>query len=79
MIFFVHMFGLNFLGAVNASGLHDDEEVYLTKNGKEIFKAQYQHCSSDITVHGEVISKENESFSLIKCLICKKMDRFWFR
>ena len=40
MIFFVHMFDLNSLRAVNASGLHNDSEVYLAKNGKEIFKAQ---------------------------------------
>ena len=62
MIFFVHMFDPYFLGAVNTSVLHDREEVYLTKNGKKIFKTQYQHCSSDTTAHGEVIGKENRRF-----------------
>ena len=62
------MFGIYFLGAVNASGLHGGEEVYLTKNGKEMFKAQSQHCLSDTIVYGEVIGKENGRFFINKCL-----------
>ena len=80
MIFFVHMFDLYFLGAVNASGLNNGEEVYLTKNGEETTKAQHQYCSSNTTVHGEVIGKEKGSFFINKVLInASKWTDFLFR
>ena len=67
-IFYLYICLTFFLGAVNASGFHDGEEFCLTKNGKEIFKGQYRHCSSDTTIHGEVIGKENGRFSINKLL-----------
>ena len=48
--------------------LHNEEEVYLCKKSKEIFKAKFQKCPSGTTVHGVQIDDISGRFFINRIL-----------
>ena len=50
----------------NSMKLQDGKEVYLTHEAKRIFKARYEYCSPQQTVHFQTIGKHQARFFIIE-------------
>ena len=52
----------------NPLELHDEEEVYLCKQGKQIFQGKFQKTSAGSTVHGVELSDDSGRFLITEVL-----------